>query len=64
MINPDELLKYGEFLTDDEATIVKWDIKGNLYIAMHIRIRIIKYKGYVYYHKYGNGELLECKMLG
>lgn len=53
MINPEELLKYGEFLTDD-----------NFFSFQSIRIRIIKYKGYIYYHKMIDGRLSEFKMLG
>ena len=57
------VLRYGNILTDDESSIVKWDTQGNLHVIKHIRIRTIEYDGNIYYHKYGGGELLEFKML-
>lgn len=59
----DRVLRSGTILTDDESSIVKWDLSGRLYVDKHIRIRTIEWQGSIYYHKYGGGELLEFKML-
>lgn len=59
----ERILEHGKILTNDESTIVKWDIDGKLYVDKHIRILTIEWEGNIYYHKYGGGELLEFKML-
>lgn len=49
--NDDDLLWYGEILTDD------------CYEHRCVRIRTIAYNGRVYYHKMINGEVIEIKEL-
>lgn len=50
----DNILRYGEILTDD------------LYsdgVGWHYRIRIISYNNHIFYHKMLNGEVIDFKEL-
>ncbi len=52
-----ELLCYGKILTDDE-----WkDGVGKNY--SFVRVRIIEYKDYIFYHKMVNGNVVKIKLL-
>lgn len=57
--NEQDLLRYGEYLTDDELM----EKFGWERIAKFTRIRTIKYEGKIYYHKMVNGDCIECKEL-
>lgn len=59
MVNEDDALRYGEYLTDDE--FVLRDTKERHLCVK--RIRTIKYEGHVYYHKMLNGDVVEFKRL-
>jgi len=50
-----ELLTYGTFITDDDYCTLKTEF---------IRIRIISYKGKLYYHKMIDGDVIEIKEIG
>lgn len=59
MINEKDLLRCGEYLTDD--AFVKQNVQEHTINS--IRIRTIKYEGKIYYHKMVNGDCIECKEL-
>lgn len=52
-----ELLCYGKILTDDEWKEVH---DGKI---RFIRVRIIEYKDYIFYHKMVNGNVAKIKLL-
>lgn len=55
----ENLLRYGEILTDDgDLYDIEWCEPNNSY-----RLRTIAYNGHVYYHKMINGEVIEIKEL-
>lgn len=57
LATPDDVLRYGEVLTDDMNYVCRaegdWDI----------RIRTIRYEYRIFYHKMVNGEVVEFKEL-
>lgn len=61
LVTPDESLRYGEVLTDDE---LHYELKGHVTICpIHKRIRTIRYDNRIFYHKMVNGEVVEFKEL-
>lgn len=61
LVTPDDALRYGEVLTDDE---LHYEIKGHVTICpIHKRIRTISYDNRIFYHKMVNGEVVEFKEL-
>ena len=60
-VTPDEALRYGEVLTDDE---LHYELKGHVTVCpIHKRIRTISYDNRIFYHKMMNGEVVEFKEL-
>jgi hypothetical protein len=59
-MNENEILRCGEYLTDDEYIASK----GWMDLRSYIRIRIISYEGNLYFHKMIDGECTECKLIG
>lgn len=61
LITPDDALRYGEVLTDDE---LHYELKGHVTVCpIHKRIRNISYDNRIFYHKMVNGEVVEFKEL-
>lgn len=56
-ITPDDVLRYGDVLTDDMNYVCR--AEGDL----DIRIRTIRYEYRIFYHKMINGEVVEFKEL-
>ena len=50
-----DVLRYGEIINDESFV---------LYSGQNVRIRIISYNDYIYYHKMVNGEVVEFKKVG
>ena len=50
-----DILRYGE-VTSDESFV--------LYSGQNVRIRIISYNDYIYYHKMADGEIVDFKPIG
>lgn len=48
----DDILQYGEVITDDEI------------YSPNIRIRLISYGGMIWYHKMRNGDVVEFRKVG
>ena len=61
LVTPDDALRYGEVLTDDDSC---YEIKKHVTVC-HIckRIRTIRYDNRIFYHKMVNGEVVEFKEL-
>ena len=50
-----DVLRYGEIISDESFV---------LYSGQNIRIRIISYNDYIYYHKMADGEVVDFKPIG
>ena len=53
-----DVLRYGEIINDEN--LVDFAIDGKNYI----RIRIISYNDYIYYHKMADGKVVDFKPIG
>ena len=54
-ITDKDVLRYGEIINDESFV---------LYSSQNIRIRIISYNDYIYYHKMADGEVVDFKPIG
>ena len=50
-----DVLRYGDIINDESFV---------LYSGQNIRIRIISYNDYIYYHKMADGEIVDFKPIG
>ena len=50
-----DVLRYGEIINDESYV---------LYSGQNVRIRIISYNDYIYYHKMADGEVIDFKPIG
>ena len=50
-----DVLRYGEVINDESFV---------LYSGQNVRIRIISYNDYIYYHKMADGEVIDFKTIG
>ena len=50
-----DVLRYGEIINDESYV---------LYSGQNVRIRIISYNDYIYYHKMADGEVVDFKSIG
>ena len=50
-----DVLRYGEIINDESFV---------LYSGQNVRIRIISYDDYIYYHKMADGEVVDFKPIG
>ena len=50
-----DVLRYGEIINDESYV---------LYSGQNVRIRIISYNDYIYYHKMVDGEVIDFKSIG
>ena len=54
-ITYEDVLRYGEIINDESFV---------LYSGQNVRIRIISYNDYIYYHKMVNGEVVNFEPIG
>lgn len=54
-ITDKDVLRYGEIINDESFV---------LYRGQNVRIRIISYNDYIYYHKMADGEIVDFKPIG
>ena len=54
-ITDKDVLRYGEIIGDESFV---------LYSNQNVRIRIISYNDYIYYHKMVDGEVVDFKLIG
>ena len=59
LVTSDDVLRYGDVLTDDNLYIIEFCPKKENYT----RIRTISYDNRIFYHKMVNGEVVEFKEL-
>lgn len=50
-----DVFRYGEIINDESFV---------LYSGQNVRIRIISYNDYIYYHKMADGEVVDFKSIG
>ena len=50
-----DVLRYGEIINDESFVLSD---------GQNVRIRIISYKAYIYYHKMADGEVVDFKSIG
>ena len=50
-----DVFRYGEIISDENFV---------LYSGQNVRIRIISYNDYIYYHKMADGEVVDFKPIG
>ena len=50
-----DVLRYGEIINDESFV---------LYSGQNVRLRIISYNDYIYYHKMADGEIVDFKPIG
>ena len=50
-----DVLRYGEIISDESFV---------LYSGQNVRIRIISYNDYIYYHKMADGKVVDFKPIG
>lgn len=58
-LNSDDILRYGKIIEDE----MLYDNR-EFGIAYTIRIRLISYNGFVWYHKMSDGTVMECRKVG
>ena len=64
VVTPDDALRYGEVLTNDEFEYDILDYTGfQIAEINYYRIRTIRYDNRIFYHKMVNGEVVEFKEL-
>lgn len=54
-ITDEDVLRYGKIINDESFV---------LYSGQNVRIRIISYNDYIYYHKMVDGEVVDFKPIG
>ena len=54
-ITDEDVLRYGEIINDESFV---------LYSGQNVRIRIISYNDYIYYHKMADGKVVDFKPIG
>lgn len=54
-ITDKDVLRYGEIINDESFV---------LYSGQNVRIRIISYNDYIYYHKMADGEVVDFRPIG
>ena len=54
-ITDKDVLRYGKIINDENFV---------LYSGQNVRIRIISYNDYIYYHKMADGEVVDFKPIG
>lgn len=62
LVTPDDALRYGEILTDDNL-YCELQAEDGFEDYRYVRIRTIRYESYIFYHKMMNGEFVEFKEL-
>ena len=62
LVTPDEALRYGKVLTDDNL-YCELQAEDGFEDYKYVRIRTISYDNRIFYHKMVNGEVVEFKEL-
>lgn len=62
-VNPDDILRYGKVITDDQMHTINVDVYRRP-VTGDARIRLIAYGDELYYHKMVNGDVVDCRKVG
>lgn len=62
-VNPDDILRYGKVITDDQMHTINVDADRRP-VTGDVRIRLVKFNGQLFYYKTVNGDVVECRKVG
>lgn len=62
-VNPDDLLRYGKVIMDDQMHTINADVDRRP-VTGDVRIRLIEFDGLLFYHKMANGDVVDCRCVG
>lgn len=61
--NPDDVLRYGKVITDDQMHTINVDVNRRP-VTGDVRIRLIEFDGMLFHHKIANGDVVDCWCVG
>lgn len=62
-VNPDDILRYGKVITDDQIYTINVDVDRRP-VTGDVRIRLVEFDGLLFYHKMVNGDVVNCRCVG
>ena len=62
-VNPDDILRYGKVITDDQIYTINVDVDRRP-VTGGVRIRLVEFDGLLFYHKMVNGDVVDCLCVG
>ena len=62
-VNPDDILRYGKVITDDQIYTINVD-GDRRPVTGDVRIRLVEFNGLLFYHKMVNGDVVDCRCVG
>ena len=62
-VNPDDILRYGKVITDDQIYTINVDVDRRPVIG-DVRIRLVEFDGLLFYHKMVNRDVVDCRCVG
>ena len=62
-VNPDDILRYGKVITDDQIYTINVDVYRRP-VTGDVRIRLVEFDGLLFYHKMVNGDVVDCRCVG
>lgn len=62
-VNPDDILRYGKVITDDQIYTINVDVDRRP-VTGDVRIRLVEFDGLLFYHKMVNGDVVDCRCVG
>lgn len=62
-VNPDDILRYGKVITDDQIYTINVDVDRRP-VTGDVRIRLVEFDGLLFYHKMVNGDVVDCRWVG
>ena len=61
--NPDDILRYGKVITDDQIYTINVDVDRRP-VTGDVHIRLVEFDGLLFYHKMVNGDVVDCRCVG
>ena len=62
-VNPDDILRYGDGITDDQIYPINVD-GARRRVGGDVLIRLVEFDGLLFYHKMVNGDVVDCRCVG
>ena len=62
-VNPDDILRYGKVITDDQIYTINVDVDRRP-VTGDVHIRLVEFDGLLFYHKMVNGDVVDCRCVG